>query len=61
VSKTLSRLIGGGYSSREAGQALVEYALVLTCVALVTVTALQTIGVGVLDHLSDAAAGLGGA
>jgi Flp pilus assembly pilin Flp len=34
---------------------------VLTFVALVTVTALQTIGVGVLDHLSDAAAGFGGA
>jgi Flp pilus assembly pilin Flp len=47
--------------ARESGQALVEYALILMLIALVAVTALESIGVGVAGPLMDAADGLGGA
>jgi len=42
----------------EEGQALVEYALVLLLIALVTVAALTSIGVSVSSALFDMASGL---
>ena len=47
--------------AHESGQALVEYALILMFIALVAVTALESIGVGVAAPLMDVADGLGGA
>jgi len=47
--------------AQEGGQALVEYTLLLMFVALVCVTALQSIGVNILGPLSDVATGVGGA
>ena len=47
--------------ARESGQALVEYALILMFIALVAVTALESIGIAVAAPLMDAADGLGGA
>jgi Flp pilus assembly pilin Flp len=47
--------------TRESGQALVEYALILMFIALVAVTALESIGIAVAAPLMDAADGLGGA
>jgi Flp pilus assembly pilin Flp len=44
----------------ESGQTLVEYTLILMLVALLTVAALQAIGLSVLGFLNDAAAGIGG-
>lgn len=41
--------------SSESGQALVEYALILMLVALLTLAALETIGGTVSQFLSDAA------
>jgi Flp pilus assembly pilin Flp len=49
-----------GEDSSESGQALVEYALILMLVALVTLAALETIGGTVSQFLSDAADGFGG-
>jgi|Tabmets5t2r1_1033131.scaffolds.fasta_scaffold43478_2 pilus assembly protein Flp/PilA len=43
---------------REDGQALVEYALVLLLIALVTVAALTSIGVSVSSAITDMANGL---
>jgi Flp pilus assembly pilin Flp len=43
---------------REEGQALVEYALILLLIALVTVAALTSIGVSVSSALFDMANGL---
>ena len=45
--------------SSESGQALVEYALILMLVALLTLAALETIGGTVSQFLSDAADGFG--
>ncbi len=42
----------------ESGQALVEYALILMLIALVSVGALTAIGVNVLAILTSVAAGL---
>jgi Flp pilus assembly pilin Flp len=47
-----------GHRSREEGQALVEYALILLLVALVTVGALSAIGVSVSAAINAMAAGL---
>ncbi|TMJ94701.1 MAG: Flp family type IVb pilin [Actinobacteria bacterium] len=47
-----------GHLSDEAGQALVEYALILMLVALVAVTALTAIGINVLTVLTSVANGL---
>jgi pilus assembly protein Flp/PilA len=47
-----------GRRSREEGQALVEYALILLLVALVTVGALSAIGVSVSNAINAMAAGL---
>jgi Flp pilus assembly pilin Flp len=44
--------------SREEGQALVEYALILLLVALVTVGSLSAIGVSVSAAINAMAAGL---
>jgi Flp pilus assembly pilin Flp len=48
-------------ASDDGGQTLVEYTLILMFVALVTVTALEAIGLKVTGFIDDAAAGLGGA
>jgi Flp pilus assembly pilin Flp len=45
----------------ESGQTLVEYTLILMFVALVTVTALEAIGLTVIGFIEDATAGFGGA
>jgi Flp pilus assembly pilin Flp len=61
VTPNTNRLFQASEDDRESGQALVEYTLLLMCVALVTVTALTTIGVNILEPLSDVATGIGGA
>jgi Flp pilus assembly pilin Flp len=43
---------------REEGQALIEYALILSLVAIVTVGALSLIGTNVVDIISGAAGNL---
>lgn len=48
-------------ASDDGGQTLVEYTLILMFVALVTVTALEAIGLKVIGFIDDAAAGFGGA
>ena len=48
-----------GEEACESGQALVEYALILMLVALLTLAALETIGGTVSEFLSDAAEGFG--
>jgi Flp pilus assembly pilin Flp len=53
-------LIRPDEEARERGQTLVEYALILMLVVLLTVTALQTIGDTLLQFISDAAEGVGG-
>jgi Flp pilus assembly pilin Flp len=60
VSSIIRRLTRQGGDACERGQALVEYALILTVVAVITVTALQTIGGSVSQFISDAAAGISG-
>ena len=57
----IRRLTRQRHDARESGQALVEYALILMFIALVAVTALESIGVGVAGPLMDAADRLGGA
>lgn len=49
------------FGSEESGQTLVEYAMILMLVALLTVTALTSIGATVSNFFADAATGLGGA
>jgi Flp pilus assembly pilin Flp len=49
-----------GDAACESGQALVEYALILMLVVLVTLAALETIGGTVSEFLADAAEGFGG-
>jgi Flp pilus assembly pilin Flp len=44
--------------AREEGQALVEYALIVSLVAIVTVGALSLIGTNVVDIISGAAGSL---
>jgi Flp pilus assembly pilin Flp len=48
-------------ASDEGGQTLVEYTLILMFVALVTVTALEALGLKVVGFIDDATAGFGGA
>ena len=48
-----------GEEACESGQALVEYALILMLVALLTLAALETIGGTVSEFISDAAEGFG--
>ena len=45
---------------QEDGQALVEYALILVLVVLLTITALTSIGTTVSAFFTNAATGLGG-
>jgi Flp pilus assembly pilin Flp len=61
VFSFISRVIREGHEARESGQALVEYALILMFIALVTVGALQSIGLSVVQPISDVATGIGGA
>jgi Flp pilus assembly pilin Flp len=61
VFSNITRLIQDDSDAGESGQTLVEYAFILMLVALLTVTALQTIGGSVQVFISDAAAGVGGA
>jgi Flp pilus assembly pilin Flp len=44
--------------AREEGQALVEYALIVSLVAIVTVSVLSLIGTNVIDILNGAAGSL---
>jgi Flp pilus assembly pilin Flp len=60
VFSIIRRLTRQGHDACESGQALVEYALILTVVAFITVTALQTIGGSVSQFIFDAAAGVAG-
>jgi Flp pilus assembly pilin Flp len=60
VFSIIRRLTRRSDVKSDSGQTLVEYALILMFVALLGVTALQTIGVSVTQFISDAAAGLGG-
>jgi Flp pilus assembly pilin Flp len=45
----------------ETGQALAEYALVVTLIAMFAVVSLRAIGISVTEPLNDIAAALGGA
>ena len=49
-----------GCHTDESGQTLVEYTLILMLVALVTIGAVETLGLAVVDFLADAAAAFGG-
>jgi Flp pilus assembly pilin Flp len=60
VFSKISRLTRRGDVVCESGQALVEYALILMLIALLTVAALQSIGGSVTGFLSAAASVLGG-
>jgi Flp pilus assembly pilin Flp len=60
VYSIIRRLARQRDDAGDSGQALVEYALILMFVVLLAVTALESIGIGVAGHLSDAADGLGG-
>jgi Flp pilus assembly pilin Flp len=60
VFSNICRLIRADEEARESGQTLVEYALILMLVVLLTVTALQTIGDTLLQFITDAAEGVGG-
>jgi len=60
VCSNIKRLIRRGEDACESGQALVEYALILMLIALLTLAALETIGGTVSQFLSDAAEGFGG-
>lgn len=57
----IRRLAWPAEATDESGQTLVEYVLILMFVALVTVTALEAIGLTVTGFIDDAAAGFGGA
>jgi Flp pilus assembly pilin Flp len=57
----ISHLIRQDDEGRESGQALVEYTLLLMFIALVAVTALESIGLSVVEPISDVATGIGGA
>jgi Flp pilus assembly pilin Flp len=57
----ISRWLRKSRDAHEGGQALVEYTLLLMFVALVAVTALQTIGLNILGPLTTVANGVGGA
>ena len=57
----IRRFTREGEDSRESGQVLVEYALILMLVTILAVTALELIGTSVQEALSEAAAGFGGA
>jgi Flp pilus assembly pilin Flp len=59
VFSSISSLARWGGDACESGQALVEYALILMLVALLTLAALETIGGTVSQFISDAAEGFG--
>jgi pilus assembly protein Flp/PilA len=46
---------------REEGQALVEYALILALIAVVSIVALQTLGTNVAGRLGEIATAIGAA
>ena len=52
--------LDGSSDSPEDGQALVEYALLLMLIAMVAVTTLEQIGLGVIGPLTEVLVGLGG-
>lgn len=60
VFSIIRRLTRQGDDACERGQALVEYALILTVVALITAAALESIGGSVSQFISQAAAGVSG-
>jgi Flp pilus assembly pilin Flp len=57
----ITRFAGRADASDDGGQTLVEYTLILMFVALVTVTALEALGLKVVGFIDDATAGFGGA
>jgi Flp pilus assembly pilin Flp len=57
VISTIVHSARPGEDTRDGGQALVEYALILMLVAIVAFAALEAIGTSVAGALSDAAAG----
>lgn len=61
IVNRFTRFTREGEDSRESGQALVEYALILMLIAFVTFASLQVIGTNVIGALADAASGFGGA
>jgi Flp pilus assembly pilin Flp len=56
--RRLGRLLSRARISGDAGQALVEYSLVILFVALVAVAALSAIGASVSDFIASAANGV---
>jgi Flp pilus assembly pilin Flp len=61
VISNISRLIRQGKKTRESGQALVEYTLILMLICFVVFGALESFAPSVVGSLEDAAAGFGGA
>ena len=57
----ISRLTRQGEDTRESGQALVEYTLILLLICFVAFATLEVLGTSVLGALGDAASGFGGA
>jgi pilus assembly protein Flp/PilA len=49
------------HRDREEGQALVEYALILALIAVVSITVLQTLGANVAGKLGEIATAIGAA
>ena len=54
-------LAGLELKKREEGQALVEYALILALIAVVSIAALTTLGGNVATQLGNIASAIGGA
>ena len=63
ISLWMSALIGHfeGLKTREDGQALVEYALILALIAVVAMGALQALGTSVSTQLNAIATAIAGA
>lgn len=57
----IKRFTREGEDTRESGQALVEYTLILMLIAFVAFATLEVLGTSVVGALGDAAAGFGGA
>jgi Flp pilus assembly pilin Flp len=61
VFSIINRFARRADANDDGGQTLVEYTLILMFVALVTVTALEALGLKVVGFIDDATAGFGGA
>jgi Flp pilus assembly pilin Flp len=60
VFSNIRRLRRRSDEAGESGQTLVEYTLILMVVALLTIVALESIGLTVQEFITDAATGVGG-